>query len=263
MTKVVSDSTNIKQLKKYADDLSKIYASEKEKRKELESSNRQLVKYADALKTIILELKEANKKLQEAYLDTINRLVIAAEYKDKDTGAHIVRIGGYSRFIATKSGLPEKDVQNILYAAPMHDIGKIGIPDSILLKPGKLTKEEFEIMKTHTIIGASILKGSKAEVLKFAEQIAISHHEKWNGKGYPKGLKGEEIPITGRIVGLVDVFDALSSKRPYKDPYPIERVCDIIRKERGEQFDPGLVDILLNNINTILKIKTEVDFTNP
>ncbi|MBC8393571.1 MAG: HD domain-containing protein [Deltaproteobacteria bacterium] len=239
------------QLKKYADDLSKVYQSEKQKRKELQVANKQLVKFAD-------DLNKTVKELQGAYLDTINRLVLAAEYKDEDTGDHIVRMSRYSAFIAEKLGLPAREVQNIRYAAPMHDVGKIGIPDNILMKPGKLTDEEFNFMKTHTTIGATILADSKAEILRLAHQIAISHHEKWNGRGYPQGISGDKIPITGRIIGLADVFDALTSRRPYKDPYPVEVACDIIKKESGQHFDPELVDVFLKNIDEFVKIKKEV-----
>jgi putative two-component system response regulator len=253
-----TESVNIDQLQKYAKDLAEVYKSEKEKRKELEASKQQLVKYADDLNKTILELKAVHQELQESYIDTIHRLVLAAEYKDEDTGDHITRMGRYSALIAEKLGLPSKEVQNILYASPMHDVGKIGIPDSILIKPGKLTKEEFEIMKTHSIIGANLLAYSKSEIIQVAEEIAISHHEKWNGKGYPQGLAGEKIPLVGRIVGLADVFDALTSKRPYKDPFPVGTAIDIIKKERGEHFDPHIVDVFLENIDKILKIKQEI-----
>ncbi len=256
---VLNGSSSSDQLKKYAKDLSEVYKSEKEKRKELEDAHKQLMEYAEALNNTIAELKDRNKELQEAYLDTINRLVLAAEYKDKETGAHIVRMSRYSTLIAEKLGLPAKDVQNINYAAPMHDVGKIGIPDSILMKPGKLTDEEFETMKNHTTIGATILANSKAEIIKVAEQIALSHHEKWNGRGYPQGVSGDKIPIWGRIVGLGDTFDALTSRRPYKEPYPVEVAVDIIKKERGQQFDPDVVDVFLENIDEIIKIKSEVD----
>jgi len=246
------------QLKKYADDLVKVYQSEKEKRKELQVVNEQLVKFADDLNKTFSELKSTHQKLQESYLDTIHRLVLAAEYKDEDTGDHIVRMSRYSALLAEKLNLPPREVENIRYAAPMHDVGKIGIPDNILLKPGKLTDEEFDFMKTHTNIGAKILAKSKAGILRLAQQIAISHHEKWNGRGYPQGLLGDKIPVVGRIVGLADVFDALTSKRPYKDPYPIEVAIDIIKKEGGQHFDPELVDIFMENIDEILKIKKEV-----
>jgi len=244
-------SSDLDQLKKYADDLSKVYQSEKEKRKELQTANKQLVKFAD-------DLNKTVKELQEAYLDTINRLVLAAEYKDEDTGDHIVRMSRYSALIAEKMGLSRKDAQDILYAAPMHDVGKIGIPDNILMKPGKLTDEEFDTMKTHPTMGATILAESKAEILRIAQVIAISHHEKWNGRGYPRGLAGDKIPIAGRIVGLADVFDALTSKRPYKIPYPVEVAVDIIQKERGEHFDPDVADVFLENVDEFVKIKAEV-----
>ncbi len=253
-----SEPSDADQLKKYADDLVKVYQSEKEKRKELQAANKQLVKFADDLNKTILELKAANQELQEAYLDTIQRLVFAAEYKDKDTGDHIVRMSRYSVLVAAKLGLPDSDVQNIRYAAPMHDVGKIGIPDNILMKPDKLTDEEFDFMKTHTTIGATILAGSKTEILRLAQQTAISHHEKWNGRGYPQGFSGDKIPIAGRIVGLADVFDALTSKRPYKDPYPVEVAVDIIKKERGEHFDLEMADVFLGNIDEFVKIKEEV-----
>ena len=253
-----TSSIDIAQLKKYAQDLAEVYKSEKAKREELQISEQQLVKYADDLNQTILELKAAHKELEKAYLDTIHRLVLAAEYKDEDTGEHIVRMSRYCALIAEKLGLPAKEVQNISYAAPMHDVGKIGIPDNILMKTGKLTDEEFEVIKTHSTIGAKILANSKAEILKVAEQIAFSHHEKWNGKGYPQGLSGDNIPLAGRIVGLADTFDALTSKRPYKEPYPVEVAIDIIRKERGQHFDPDLVDVFLENIDEVLKIKAEV-----
>jgi putative two-component system response regulator len=256
---LTNGSIDIHQLEKYAEDLVKAYKSEKQKRKELQAAKEQLVKFADDLNKTILELKAAHQELQGSYLDTIHRLVLAAEYKDEDTGAHIVRMSRYSALIAAKLGLPDEEVQNIQYAAPMHDVGKIGIPDNILMKPGKLTDEEFDFMKTHTTIGAKILVDSKAEILQLAQQIAISHHEKWNGRGYPQGLAGDTIPLAARIVGLTDVFDALTSKRPYKDPFPVEVALDIIKKERGEHFDPDVVNVFFENIDEILKIKDEVD----
>ncbi len=259
--KFPKDISNIDQLKQYAQDLAEVYKSEKEKRKELKAANEQLMNYAEALNKTVLDLKEANRELQETYLDTIERLALAAEFKDEDTGAHIIRMSRYSALIAEKLGLPDKEVQNILYAAPMHDVGKIGIPDGILLKPDKLNNKEFEFMKTHTTIGAKILANSKAEILQLAQQIAVSHHEKWNGKGYPQGHSGENIPLVGRIVSLADTFDALTTRRPYKDPYPIEVACDILKKERGEHFDPDMVDVFLKHIDEILEIKAEVDKT--
>jgi putative two-component system response regulator len=224
---------------------------------DLAESNLQLKKYTQELNQTLDELKNAHDELRAAYLDTINRLVIAAEYKDEDTGDHILRISLFSALIAKKIGLSDDLIANLRYAAPMHDIGKIGIPDKILLKPDRLTHEEFEIIKTHTTIGASILAGSKSDVLKTAHEISLTHHEKWNGRGYPKGLKSEKIPIIGRIVGLVDVFDALTSLRPYKQPYPIEIAWEIIQKEREQHFDPMIVDAFESSLDEISGIKKE------
>lgn len=202
-----------------------------------------------------LELKEAYKKLKNASLDTIYRLAKAAEYKDEDTGAHIQRVSHYAEIIARKMGMDENFCENILYSAPMHDIGKIGIPDHILLKPGKLTPEEWEIMKKHTIIGAKILEGSDVEFIKMAEIIALTHHERWDGKGYPRGLKKEEIPLPGRITALADVFDALLSKRPYKPPYSLKEVLKIIEEENGKHFDPKVVSSFFAGFKEILDIR--------
>ena len=254
-----NDFSCFDQLIKYAKDLSEIYGSEQEKRNKLEDTAQQLLEYAKDLNRSYLDLKVARKELQAAYLDTIYRLVLAAEYKDEDTGDHIIRMSQYCALIAEKLGLSLDEVQKILYAAPMHDVGKIGIPDNILMKPGKLTEEEFAIVKTHTIIGAKILENSKSEILSAAEEIAISHHEKWDGTGYPQGLSGTNIPLAGRIASLADVFDALCCKRPYKDPFPIEVVLEIIKKERGKQFDPDILDVFLEHIDEILKIKAEVE----
>jgi len=249
----------VDQLEKYAEDFAQLHESEREKRKQLENVNQQLSRYADDMNKTISELKAAHQELQDSFLDTIHRLALAAEYKDEETGNHIARMSRYSAAIAEKLDFSEKQVKNVLYASPLHDLGKIGIPDSILLKQGKLTDEEFAVMKTHPIIGANILAYSKAEVLRLAEEIAMSHHEKWNGKGYPQGLAGTAIPLVGRIVGLADVFDALTSKRPYKEPYPIEVAVNIIEKEKGESFDPKIVEVFLDCIDELVAIKEEVD----
>jgi putative two-component system response regulator len=238
-----------------------LIAERNEAYENLEATNQQLMKYGKDLNETFLDLKAAHQELLESYLDTIHRLVLAAEYKDEDTGDHIVRIGRYSAFLSQKLGFSDREVQNILYAAPMHDVGKIGIPDSILMKPGKLTAEEFETMKAHTTIGAKLLADSRSEILQSAEKIALTHHEKWNGEGYPQGISGRKIPILGRIVSIADVFDALTSKRPYKEPYPVKEAIDIIEKERGKYFDPQVVDVFLEHIDEMLKIKEEVNAT--
>jgi len=203
------------------------------------------------------EAQNAHEELKEAYVDSIHRLVMASEFKDEDTGDHIVRIGDYSSLISQKLNKSDHFIETISYAAPMHDVGKIGIPDKILLKPGKLTKNEFEVVKGHTLIGAKLLSQSKSRILQMAMEIALNHHEKFNGKGYPNGLSKEKIPISGRIVALADTFDALTSKRPYKDPYPPEMVYDIIRREKGAHFDPDITDIFLKNFDAFVEIRNE------
>ncbi|MFW5769825.1 MAG: HD domain-containing phosphohydrolase [Spirochaetota bacterium] len=220
----------------------------------VKSYNDQMKNYQQKLEEEVLqrteELTSTLEKLKFASLDTILRLSKAAEYRDEDTGAHILRMSNYASLIAEHMGLPSKTVEAILYAAPLHDIGKIGIPDSILLKPGKLTPNEWEIMKKHTLFGAKILEGSEG-YLQFGRMIALTHHEKWDGSGYPRGLKGTSIPLAGRIVAIADVFDALSSKRPYKEPFSIEKTFSIIRESSGSHLDPEVVD-------TFFKISDEI-----
>ncbi|MFC1865083.1 HD domain-containing phosphohydrolase, partial [Chloroflexota bacterium] len=190
-------------------------------------------------------LAKAFEKIKMASLDTVYRLSRAAEYKDEDTGAHVQRMSHYSSAIARGMGLEEEFVEHILWAAPMHDIGKIGIPDRILQKPGKLDPDEWVVMKQHTTIGAEILKDASADFIKLAADIALTHHEKWDGSGYPQGLKSSDIPIAGRIVALADVFDALTSERPYKAPFPLEKALAIIKESQGNHFDPQVVGAFL------------------
>jgi putative two-component system response regulator len=203
------------------------------------------------------ELKQASDKLKEASLDTIYRLSVASEYKDQDTGTHIKRMSHYCSAVARHMGLDENTVTAILYAAPMHDLGKIGIPDKILAKPGKLDSVERDIMKLHTIIGAKILNRSDEEFIKLGGTIALSHHEKWDGSGYPNGLKGTAIPISGRIAAIADVFDALTSKRPYKEPCSVEKSLVIIRRWSENYFDPDVVDAFMAIQDEILAIKEQ------
>jgi putative two-component system response regulator len=205
------------------------------------------------------ELKIALEKIKAASLDTIYRLSMASEYKDEETGAHIKRMSRYCAAVARRMGLDEITIETILYAVPMHDVGKIGIPDSVLLKPASLNPVEWEIMKLHTVIGAKILKGSDAEFIRLAETIAQSHHEKWDGSGYPNGLKGADIPLAGRIVAIADVFDALVTKRPYKEPFPWAKSLAIIKEGRGSHFDPDVVDAFFAIQDEILAIKEQCD----
>ncbi len=196
--------------------------------------------------------------LRKVDVDTLKRLAMAAECRDSYTGAHMARTGVFSAFLGVRVGLPKHEIQNLRHAAPMHDLGKIGIPDSILCKPAKLTPEEFEIMKTHTTIGARILEHSQNHILQMAHDIALSHHERWDGGGYPNGLAGDEIPLMGRIVGLVDAFDAMTSNRSYRAARSVEETCGIIEKEKGKQFDPRLVDVFLDNTERILNIRSRM-----
>jgi len=201
------------------------------------------------------ELRQAFETIKTASLDTIYRLSRASEYKDEDTGAHIKRMSNYSAAVARQMGLSKDDVDSILYASPMHDAGKIGIPDKILLKPGKFAPDEWEIMKQHAVIGGKILSGSDSEFIKLAEVIALTHHEKWDGSGYPNGLRGTAIPLVGRIAAIADVFDALTSKRPYKEAFSLDKSFAIIREGRGSHFDPEVVEAFFAVEKEILSIR--------
>ncbi|HHN47022.1 MAG TPA: HD domain-containing protein [Planctomycetes bacterium] len=182
-------------------------------------------------------------KLKRSQYETITRLAAAAELKDPDTGDHIRRISDYSRRIAIAAGLSSDDAEVVYYASPLHDVGKIAIPDDILLKPGKLTDDEWLVMKTHTTAGAEILKNPESALVAAAHNIALCHHERYDGKGYPGGVKGDDIPLLSRIVSVADVFDALTSRRPYKEPFPLETAVEMIVSgaEKG-QFDPDVVN---------------------
>lgn len=210
-----------------------------------------------ALREALQEMSEAHRETYAAHVETIKRLSIAAEYKDEDTADHIERMSGYAHIVARKLSLSPKQCELILSSSPMHDVGKLGIPDGILLKPGKLDSEEWDVMKTHTTIGARILEGSSSELLQAGEIIALTHHEKWDGSGYPTGLAGEEIPIEGRITAIADVFDALTSRRPYKEPFSIEKSLSIIEEGRGSHFDPAVVDAFAAEIDAVLAKKKE------
>lgn len=192
--------------------------------------------------------------IQETKQQIIQRLGRAAEYKDDETGTHVVRIGHYASLLARLVGSSEETCTIIMQAATMHDIGKIGIPDSILRKPGKLTVEEYEIMKTHCDIGANIIGDDSSELLKTARIIALTHHEKWDGSGYPNSLMGEDIPRVGRIVALADVFDALTSERPYKEAWSIEKTLEFLHQQSGKHFEPELVRLFTSNMDEVLEV---------
>lgn len=193
-------------------------------------------------------VSDRTRELHDTQLQIVRRLGRAAEFRDNETGFHIIRMSKIAVLLGQAVGMDEHQCDVLLNAAPMHDIGKIGIPDSILLKPGRFEPEEWEIMKTHAEIGAEILDGDDSEVLKMAHSIALTHHEKWDGSGYPVGLKGEDIPLVGRITAVADVFDALTSVRPYKRAWPVNEAVSYIREYAGSQFDPDLVTKFLGLI---------------
>ncbi len=196
-------------------------------------------------------------ELHQTRLEVVRRLGRAAEYRDNETGMHIIRMSKISELLGRAAGMNEYDCDLLLNASPMHDIGKLAIPDQILLKPGKFEPEEWEIMKTHAQLGAELLDGSDTDLMCMARDIAATHHEKWDGSGYPKGLKGEEIPLVGRVVALADVFDALTSERPYKKAWPVEDAVEFIKEQCGKHFDPQLVDYFLTLLPEVTQIKEE------
>ena len=203
----------------------------------------------------IIEKALLLKEIEETQKEVIFRMGDIAEAKSRETGNHIKRVAEFARLIAKGSGLPDDEVELIVLASPMHDIGKIAIPDAILNKPGRLTPEEFEVIKTHSTIGYELLKFSKRKILKAASIIAHEHHEKWLGGGYPQNLAGEDIHIYGRILAICDVFDALSSDRCYKKAWDMDRVEKLFREEHGKHFDPDLTDIFFDNFDTFKDIK--------
>lgn len=197
-----------------------------------------------------LEVLERTRELEEARIETLERLARTAEYRDDNTRWHTERVGIRSALLARALGLPEAEVQLIRRAAPLHDVGKIGIPDSILLKPAPLTPDEIVIMREHTTIGAQILSGSRFELLNLAAEIALTHHEHWDGTGYPQGLKGEEIPLAARIVAVADFFDALAHDRPYRPAWAIEDITAEIERQSGKQFDPRVAETFLELLDS-------------
>lgn len=191
------------------------------------------------------QVRDRTAELEQAYLETFERLALAAEYRDDETGQHTLRVGRLAYLVGGELGMSDSDAELLERAAALHDIGKIGIPDEILLVPRKLTKEEFEVIKTHTWIGAKLLSGSHSPLLQMAERIAWSHHERWDGTGYA-GFAGEDIPLVGRITAVADVFDALIHTRPYKEAWPVERAVTEMRGQSGSHFDPQVVEAFLS-----------------
>ena len=200
-------------------------------------------------------VSQRTAELNTTRLEIIRRLGRAAEFKDNETGMHVIRMSHYARIIAKGIGMDDTTADLLLNAAPMHDIGKIGIPDNVLLKPGKLDADEWDLMKKHPEFGDNIIGEHESELLEMARIVALTHHEKWNGQGYPNGLAGEEIPLVGRITAIADVFDALTTERPYKDAWPVEKAVNLIKEEAGQHFDADLVVAFLDNLPEILEIK--------
>jgi len=197
------------------------------------------------------------EELRETRLQIVQRLGLAAEYKDNETGLHVIRMSHYARILALAAGMSANMADDLFNAAPMHDVGKIGIPDRILQKQGPLDPDEWRIMQTHATIGADIIGEHPPGMLAMARDIAATHHEKWNGSGYPAGLAGTAIPLTGRIVAIADVFDALTTVRPYKKAWSFEAALDYLREQRGRHFDPELVDLFLTQLPAIREIMTQ------
>ena len=210
----------------------------------------------------ITDIERLHKELEDTQREIIYKLGEIGESRSSETGQHVKRVAEYSKLLAQKVGLEQKDVNRLFMVSPMHDIGKIGIPDSILNKNGKLDSDEWEIMKTHASIGYEILKSSKRDILQAAAVVSHTHHEKWDGSGYPLGTKGEDIHIFGRITAIADVFDALGSERVYKKAWPLEKILDLFNEEKGKHFDPKLMEIFMENLEEFLKIRDKYKDVN-
>jgi len=213
-----------------------------------------IARYLASIAGSVLKTSLYNNLLKKSYLEAIERLAIASEFRDLETSDHVKRISEYSYIIGEALGFDKDKLINLRYASQMHDIGKIGIPDRILQKPGPLNEEERKIMETHTVIGSKIFEGADSDVMKLSQMIALSHHERWDGKGYPQKLKGEDIPLEARIVAIADVFDALISKRVYKPAFELNKVLDIMKEEKGTHFDPKLLNLFFKNIEKIINV---------
>lgn len=220
----------------------------------LRKSSQQL---ANRAAWLMEEVKLATAEIRAREKEAILRLSRAAEYRDPETGAHLLRMSAYTRLIARQLGLPQSEQEMLQEAAPMHDIGKVGIPDAILLKPGRLTEAEMAIMRQHPLFGHEILNGSVSPLLQCAAVVALSHHEKYDGSGYPHGLRGEDIPLWGRIVAVADVFDALTSSRPYKPAWPLEKARHYLESNKGSHFDPACVEALFALWPEVMNIRQQ------
>lgn len=233
------------------------------KRRRDEQTNRRLLERfrgmvterGDQLEQAVTELRMVEGEVRGAQAETIVRLARMVEFRDEETGAHVQRMSGYCAELASRLRIPDERCEMIRLASQLHDVGKIAVPDSVLLKAGRLTPEEFELMKSHAVVGYEMLFGSVSSVMRLAATIALTHHERWDGQGYPRGLEGEEIPLEGRIAAVADVFDALTSERPYRPAFPVTAATDTMRAERGSHFDPHLLDTFIEGLPGILAIR--------
>lgn len=250
------------QLFRYAQDMQKLFAQRDKavkNEKEGNAAYKQLERFKNDFMMLLEQKEESYKALESSHLDTIRRLAIAAEFKDNDTGEHIVRMSRFSSMIARAYGQSEKYCDLLEQASPMHDIGKIGIPDDVLKKPGKLTEEDWVLMRKHAEYGANILSGSDVPVLQMAKEVALSHHEKFDGSGYPANLKGEQIPLSARIVALADFFDALTMKRCYRPAFSDEKALSMIKENSGSHFDPNVVKAFFSVSDNIINERNRIN----
>lgn len=226
-------------------------SNEMKAKEELKQVQEELRRHRDHLEDLV---KDRTRKLWKSQLEVVSRLAQASVFRDHKTGMHITRMSRYCAVLGKAIGINRKASAILYHASPMHDVGKLGISDRILLKPGKLNRQEFDLMKTHCDIGAELLSGHNSELLKVAQTIALTHHEKWDGSGYPRGLAGKNIPLAGRITAICDVFDALTSERPYKKAWALEDALREIKKQKGSHFDPYLVDLFIKNSSAVKEI---------
>lgn len=229
----------------------------KRQNKIMERSDKRQRQEYDELQNKLQEIKELSQEIEDTQREVVFTMGGIAEMRSKETGNHVKRVALYSKLLATSYGLPEAEAEMLKQASPMHDIGKVAIPDAVLNKPARYTPEEYDIMKRHSKLGYDMLKASNRPLLKAASIVALQHHEKWNGMGYPDGIVGEDIHIYGRITALADVFDALGSPRVYKPAWDDERIFNLFREERGKHFDPKVIDIFFENLNEFLAIRDE------